>query len=191
MLSSLDDEFGEDLGLSLDDVPGLVDFTLRHPYTLFFSVKHQPRFEDRWPSKVVLFRSFVFRPEYLRMASLVLSRAKELFAEKENKMRKKETKMRKKERQRKSQTTFVGIHNRRGDHIQYQKEVKYYPLSLMYIVNVFFTWKAVCKCLPKLSLFSSMSWWFSAWLPPLYVLNWPVYANMQRSNFTVSWFRRD
>ena len=80
------------------------------------------------------------------MASLVLSRAKEFFAEKENKMRKKETKMRKKERkmrekerQRKSQTTFVGIHNRRGDHIQYQKEVKYYPLSLMYIVNVFFT----------------------------------------------------
>ena len=31
MLFSLDDEFGEDLGLSLDDVPGLVDFTLRHP----------------------------------------------------------------------------------------------------------------------------------------------------------------
>ena len=29
-LSSLDDEFGEDLGLSLDDVPGLVNFTLRH-----------------------------------------------------------------------------------------------------------------------------------------------------------------
>ena len=46
MLSSLDDEFGEDLGLSLDDVPGLVDFTLRHPLTLF-SVKHQARFEDR------------------------------------------------------------------------------------------------------------------------------------------------
>ena len=31
MSSSLDDEFGEDLGLSLDEVPGLVDFTLRHP----------------------------------------------------------------------------------------------------------------------------------------------------------------
>ena len=30
ILSSLDDEFGEDLGLSLDDVPGLVNFTLRH-----------------------------------------------------------------------------------------------------------------------------------------------------------------
>ena len=29
-LSSLDDEFGEDLGLSLDDVPGLLNFTLRH-----------------------------------------------------------------------------------------------------------------------------------------------------------------
>lgn len=29
-LSSLDDEFGEDLGLSLDDVRGLVNFTLRH-----------------------------------------------------------------------------------------------------------------------------------------------------------------
>ena len=43
MSSSLDDEFGEDLGLSLDEVPGLVDFTLRHPYTLF-SVKHQARF---------------------------------------------------------------------------------------------------------------------------------------------------
>ena len=43
MSSSLDDEFGEDLGLSLDDVPGLVDFTLRHPYTLL-SVKHQARF---------------------------------------------------------------------------------------------------------------------------------------------------
>ena len=59
------------------------------------------------------------------MIELVLSRAKELFAEKENKIRKKEKKMRIKERQRKSQTTFVGIHNRRGDHIQYQKEVKY------------------------------------------------------------------
>ena len=89
----------------------------------------------QWPSKVVLFRSFVFRPEYQRMASLVLSRAKEFFAEKEQKMRKnKETKMRKKERQRKSQTTFVGIHNRRGDHIQYQKEVKYqilYAITLL------------------------------------------------------------
>ena len=29
-LSSMDDEFGEDLGLSLDDVPDLVNFTLRH-----------------------------------------------------------------------------------------------------------------------------------------------------------------
>ena len=69
------------------------------------------------------------------MASLVLSRAKELFAEKENKMRKKEKKMRKKERQRKSQTTFVGIHNRRGDHIQYQKEVKYQILSAITSLN--------------------------------------------------------
>ena len=97
-------------------------------HTFFFSqISSEICVEDRWPSKVVLFRSFAFRPEYRRMAQLVLSRAKAFFAEKENKMRKKkEKKMGKKERQRKSQTTFVGIHNRRGDHIQYQKEVKYY-----------------------------------------------------------------
>ena len=76
------------------------------------------------------------------MAQLVLSRAKDFFAEKEQKMRKyetkmrkKETKMRKKERQRKSQTTFVGIHNRRGDHIQYQKEVKNQIFSAITLLN--------------------------------------------------------
>ena len=69
------------------------------------------------------------------MAQLVLARAKEFSADKEQNMRKKEKKMGKKERKRKSQTTFVGIHNRRGDHIQYQKEVKYQILSANTLLN--------------------------------------------------------
>ena len=59
----------------------------------------------------------MFRPEYQRVAQLVLSRAKMNFIEKEQKKRKKKTS------NRKPDVTFVGIHNRRGDHIQYQKEV--------------------------------------------------------------------
>ena len=62
-------------------------------------------------------RAFVFRPEYQRVAQLVLSAAKRDFIEKEK------AKKRKKKANRKPGVTFVGIHNRRGDHIQYQKEV--------------------------------------------------------------------
>ena len=79
------------------------------------------------------------------MAQLVLSRARDFFAEKEQKMRKKETKMRKKERQRKSQTTFVGIHNRRGDHIQYQKEVKNQIFSAITLLNWYNFTYVYCK----------------------------------------------
>ena len=51
------------------------------------------------------------------MAELVLEAAKRGFVEKEKE------KKRKKKPNWKPEVTFVGIHNRRGDHIQYQKEV--------------------------------------------------------------------
>ena len=61
----------------------------------------------------------MFRPEYQRVAQLVLSGAKRNFIEKEKE------KKRKKKANRNPEVTFVGIHNRRGDHIQYQKEVNF------------------------------------------------------------------
>ena len=109
MLSSLDDEFGEDFGLSLDDVPGLLNFTLRY-------------FRKKWEfANFFATRAFVFRPEYQRVAQLVLNRAKK------DKFEKEKRKKRKKKSTQKLDVTFVGIHNRRGDHIQYQKEVNFLP----------------------------------------------------------------
>ena len=52
------------------------------------------------------------------MSQLVLSRARRDFREKQKKKRKK------KKTWNPDEVTFVGIHNRRGDHIQYQKEVE-------------------------------------------------------------------
>ena len=83
-MRSLDDEFGEDLGLTLDDVPGLLEFTLR---------------------------AFTFKQEYRDVAQAVLQRAVE------------EDQKRRGAKARKGKVTFVGIHNRRGDHLHYQKEV--------------------------------------------------------------------
>ena len=71
-----------------------------------------------FPIKFFPIRAFVFRPEYQKVAQLVLSRARRDFREKQQKKRKK------KKTWEPDEVTFVGIHNRRGDHIQYQKEVE-------------------------------------------------------------------
>ena len=121
-LSSMDDEFGEDLGLSLDDVPDLVNFTLRHIrnirklLNLRYLAANRQNSYLYFPTKFFPIRAFVFRPEYQKVAQLVLSRARRDFREKQKKKRKKKKKP--------DEVTFVGIHNRRGDHIQYQKEVE-------------------------------------------------------------------
>merc|ERR1711971_1229912 len=58
-------------------------------------------------------------------AEIVLSRAKRNLIEKEEKKRK----------NKKSEVTFVGIHNRRGDHIQYQKEGNFKSIEPSYFIE--------------------------------------------------------
>ena len=70
----------------------------------------------------------MFRPEYQSVAQLVLSRAKRDFIENQKQKKRKKKKEKKKANQ-KADFTFVGIHNRRGDHIQYQKEVSFTQLK--------------------------------------------------------------
>jgi hypothetical protein len=80
--NALDDTFGEDIGVTMDDVPGLLDFTRR---------------------------AFTFRPEYQEGAQALIARARQEYRRRHGKRKK---------------VTFVGIHNRRGDHMDFQAEVK-------------------------------------------------------------------
>ena len=69
--------------------------------------------------------SFTFRPEILAVSKENL----EFIAEHYRRENKKKFRKR-------SDITFVGIHNRRGDHLEYQKEGGFIPLDPGYFVNV-------------------------------------------------------
>ena len=108
-------------------------------------------------------RAFVFRPEYQKVAQLVLSRARRDFREKQKKKRKK------KKTWKPDELTFVGIHNRRGDHIQYQKEVesieKKNNEKNTFILNVcFVTGFALIKILRAISKALSQATFLRRWI---------------------------
>ena len=69
--------------------------------------------------------SFTFRPEILAVSIENL----EFIAEHYRRENKKKFRKR-------SDITFVGIHNRRGDHLEYQKEGGFIPLDPGYFLNV-------------------------------------------------------
>ena len=96
------------------------------------------------------------------MAQLVLSRARRDFREKQKKKRKKK-------KTQPDEVTFVGIHNRRGDHIQYQKEVDFIEKKLMktmtFILNVcFVTGFALIKILRAISKALSQATFLRRWI---------------------------
>ena len=84
LMKAFDDTFGDDFNYYPDDVPGLVDFTVK---------------------------SFTFRPFIRNASNRRLLEVSEDFKKRNPKKFKK-----------RQDITFVGIHHRRGDHLQYQKE---------------------------------------------------------------------
>lgn len=110
-----DDTFGEDLNYHMDDVPGDV------------VVGGEDGNQDDPVSGLVDFAvdSFTFRPEILAVSQENLEFIAEHYRKKNpKKFRKKKS------------ITFVGIHNRRGDHIDFQKEGGFIPLDPGYFLNV-------------------------------------------------------
>ena len=113
LMKSYDDTFGEDINYYLDDVPGLMqlsDILLSSVYAGIVDFAAD---------------SFQFRQEFLDASKENLEFIAENFR-KENP----------KKFRKKKDITFVGIHNRRGDHLDYQKEGGHVMLDPGYFLNV-------------------------------------------------------
>ena len=96
-METFDETFGEDLEYQMDDIPGIIDFTLR---------------------------SFTFKKVFRDRSEEILRNIGEHFRQENKKKFKK-----------KQDITYVGIHNRRGDHLDFQKEAGYIPLEPGYFIE--------------------------------------------------------
>ena len=114
-MKSYDDTFGEDINYSMDDVPGRKQDLTKVYLTQLSS------------AGVVDFAvdSFQFRKEILDASKENLEFIAEHFRKANPKKFRKKTDI-----------TFVGIHNRRGDHLDYQKEGGFVMLDPGYFLNV-------------------------------------------------------
>ena len=103
-MRAVDNVFGEDIDFTMDDVPGLINFTL-NAFTFRYDVF----------SFFYSFSSYTFhhRQQYQEEAHSILASFASTFRSRNPGKFKK-----------KKEVIFVGLHNRRGDHIDFQKEVE-------------------------------------------------------------------
>ena len=115
-MKAYDDTFGDDINYYMDDVPG-IGSNIWSSYTYLTELC----------AGVVDFavNSFQFRNEILDPSKENLEFIAEHFRKENPKKFRKKTDI-----------TFVGIHNRRGDHLEFQKEGGYVMLDPGYFLNV-------------------------------------------------------
>ena len=116
LMKAYDDTFGDDINYYMDDVPGT--------YRLQYLVKLN--FTELYAGVVdFAVDSFQFRNEILDASKENLEFIAEHFRKENPKKFRKKTDI-----------TFIGIHNRRGDHLDFQKEGGYVMLDPGYFLNV-------------------------------------------------------
>ena len=106
LMAAFDETFGEDYNYHMDDVPGFLDNVLR--WDILASDWSR---QITWSEYFFFLRSFTIRREFSDPArNALLNIASAYRANNPNKFKKKQD------------ITFVGIHQRRGDHITLREE---------------------------------------------------------------------